>query len=149
MKLVDTVSKLLARKGGGIWSVTPESSVYDAVQLLSQRNIGALLVMEGENLVGIFSERDYARKVVLEGKSSRGTAIREIMISPVVTVTPHHKVEECMKIMTDGRFRHLPVLAEGKVVGVLSIGDLVNWIINAQEETISQLQNYISGKYPG
>ncbi len=85
MKLVDTVSKLLARKGGGIWSVTPESSVYDAVQLLSQRNIGALLVMEGENLVGIFSERDYARKVVLEGKSSRGTAIREIMISPVVT----------------------------------------------------------------
>ncbi len=149
MKLVDTVNKLLTRKGNEIWAVTPDSSVYAAVELLSKKNIGALLVMEGDRLVGIFSERDYARKVVLKGKSSRKTKIEEIMISPVITVTPRHKVEECMKIMTDNRFRHLPVVADDKVVGVLSIGDLVNWIISAQEEAIHQLEDYITGKYPG
>ncbi len=149
MKLVDTVSKLLSRKGREIYAVSPSSSVYEAVELLSVKNIGALLVMEGDELVGIFSERDYARKVVLKGKSSRGTAIQEIMISPVITVTPAHKVEECMKMMTDHRIRHLPVLSQGKVVGVLSIGDLVNWIISVQEETIHQLEDYITGKYPG
>lgn len=149
MKLVDTVNKLLDRKGNQIWSVTPDRSVYDAVEVLSTRNIGALLVMEEDKLVGIMSERDYARKVVLKGKSSRQTPVKDIMISPVITVTPRHRVEGCMKIMTENRIRHLPVVEGEKVVGVLSIGDLVNWIITAQEEAINQLEGYIAGKYPG
>ncbi len=149
MKQTDKVDRLLARKGGQVFAVAPDASVYEAVEVLSSRNIGALLVMEEERLVGIFSERDYARKVVLKGKSSRQTPVRDIMISPVITVTPQHTIEECMKLMTEHRFRHLPVLDGEKVAGVLSIGDLVNWIISAQEETIHHLEGYIAGKYPG
>ncbi len=140
---------ILGRKGRDIFYVTPATPVYEAMVLLSEKNIGALLVMDEETLVGIFSERDYARKVVLKGRSSRETQIREIMISPVITVSPRDPVRSCMQIMTDNRIRHLPVLDEGKVVGVLSIGDLVNWTISAQEEKIHHLESYISGKYPG
>ncbi len=149
MRLRDPVSMILNRKGRDIFSVTSTTPVYDAMELLSERNIGALLVMDDDILVGIFSERDYARKVVLKGRSSRETQIREIMISPVITVSPRDPVRSCMQIMTDSRIRHLPVVDEGKVVGVLSIGDLVNWTISAQEEKIHHLEDYISGKYPG
>lgn len=145
----DKVSKLLGRKGSEVYAVSPEASVFEAVEVLSNQNIGALLVMEGETLVGIFSERDYARKVVLKGKSSRQTPVKEIMITPVITVSPDQSIEECMKIMTKSRIRHLPVLDSRKVVGVLSIGDLVNWIITAHEQTINHLEGYIAGRYPG
>ncbi len=149
MRLEDPVSKILQKKGRDIWYAGPEDSVYTAVELLSTKNIGALLVMAEGRLLGIFSERDYARKVVLKGKSSRQTLVREIMISPVITVSPQDEVQACMQIMTESRIRHLPVVHEDQVVGVLSIGDLVNWIISAQEEAIHHLEDYIAGKYPG
>lgn len=149
MNQSDKVSKLLGRKGNQVFAVSPEASVFEAVEVLSNQNIGALLVMEGDTLVGIFSERDYARKVVLKGKSSRQTPVKDIMITPVISVNPSHSIEECMKIMTKSRIRHLPVLDKEKVVGVLSIGDLVNWIITAQEQTINHLEGYIAGRYPG
>lgn len=148
MKLVDTVSMILNEKGREVWSIEPSASVYQAVKVLSTRNIGALPVMSEGKLVGFFSERDYARKVVLKGKSSNRTTVEEIMISPVITVTPDHKVEECMKIMTEKHIRHLPVMQDDAVVGVVSIGDLVNAIISAQKETISHLEGFIQGKYP-
>jgi CBS domain-containing protein len=148
MELVDTVSQLLSAKGNEVWSVEPSISVFEAVEVLSTRNIGALPVMTGETLLGIISERDYARKVVLKGKSSRGTTVQEIMIRDVITVSPQHKIEDCMKIMTKSRIRHLPVVEEGEVIGVVSSGDLVNWIISAQQETIDHLEKFITGKYP-
>ncbi len=149
MNQSDKVSKLLGRKGNQVFAVSPVASVFEAVEVLSNQNIGALLVMEGDTLVGIFSERDYARNVVLKGKSSRQTPVKDIMITPVISVNPSHSIEECMKIMTKSRIRHLPVLDKEKVVGVLSIGDLVNWIITAQEQTINHLEGYIAGRYPG
>ncbi|MFQ5741450.1 MAG: CBS domain-containing protein [Acidobacteriota bacterium] len=149
MRLLDTVHTILERKGFLVHSVGPEATVYQSLEALANNNIGAVLVMSGEEVVGIFSERDYARKVVLKGKWSREIRVSEIMISPVITVTPDHRVEECMKIMTQNRIRHLPVLDDNKVIGVVSIGDLVNCIISAQEETIHHLEGYIAGKYPG
>ena len=122
--------------------------VFDAIQLMADKNIGALLVKEGDKLVGILTERDYTRKIALKGKSSKQTAVREILSGEVIHVTPEHTVEECMRLMTDHRVRHLPVLEGDKIAGVVSIGDLVNWIISAQSHTINQLQTYISG-YPG
>lgn len=149
MERTDEIKNVLAQKGGAAWSVAPDSVVYDALELMAEKNIGALLVMEGDQLVGIFSERDYARKVVLKGKSSVTTEVREIMSSPVTFVSPSNTIDECMRRMTDGRLRHLPVVEAGKVVGMVSIGDLVNWIISAQQESLKQLQGYIEGKYPG
>lgn len=149
MDLVDTVKSLLKQKGRDIWSVSPEACVYDAVEMMADKQVGALLVISEGRLVGVISERDYARKVILQGKSSKQAQVKEIMTSPVIFVAPEHTVEECMRIMTNSRIRHLPVVDNEKVLGVISIGDLVKSIISAQEETIHQLKHYIAGSYPG
>lgn len=140
-----SISEILSQKGTGAWSISPDATVFEAVQMMADKNVGALLVTENGKLVGIISERDYTRKVVVKGKSSKTTAVREILSSQVIHVSPSHTVEECLRLMTDHHFRHLPVLEDGKIAGVVSIGDLVNWIISAQHTTISQLQTYITG----
>jgi len=142
-----TISEILNSKGSTVHSVAPDAMVFDAIQLMSDKNVGALLVIERKRLVGIISERDYTRKVALKGKSSKQTKVREILSEQVVRVTPSHSIEDCMRLMTEHRIRHLPVVNEDEVVGIISIGDLVNWIISAQTSTIFQLQTYISG-YP-
>ncbi len=149
MQPVDKIDSVLKLKGSQIWSVAPTATVYDAIEKMSAKGIGALLVLADGHLAGIISERDYARKVILRDRSSKQTQVQEIMASPVVTVTPQHSVEECMRMMTENRVRHLPVVDRDKVVGIISIGDLVNWIISAHEETIGHLQSYIAGNYPG
>ncbi len=149
MELNDPIELLLRDKSPDIWRVSATTLVYDAIVLLAEKKIGALLVIDEGKLVGILSERDYARKVILKGKSSRETQVREIMSSPVIHVTPKETVGEVMTLMTNHRIRHMPVVDAGQVVGVLSIGDIVKWIISAQQETISQLHGYITGRYPG
>src|SRR5436309_14267974 len=138
------VTQLLRSKGPEIWSVMPETSVYDAMKLMADKGIGALLVMEGEKLVGIISERDYARKVILQGRSSRTTSVEEIMTSRVAYAEPGQNIEECMAVMTEKRIRHLPVMEAGQVRGVISIGDLVKSIIDEQKFIIEQLERYIT-----
>ncbi len=139
-----TVKQLLQGKGHDIWSIGPEASVYDAIELMADKEVGALVVLEGDSLVGVLSERDYARKVVLQGRSSKGTKIKEIMTSRVVYARPKQTVEECMALMTDKRIRHLPVMDGDKLLGVISIGDLVKAIIEEQQHVIEQLEQYIS-----
>jgi len=139
-----TVRDLLKQKGREVWSITPDSTVYDALKLLAAKNIGALLVIDAGRPVGIFSERDYARQVVLKGKASKDTPVREVMTSKVVFVRPEQSIEECMALMTDKRFRHLPILEEGALVGILSIGDVVKAVISEKDFLIEQLANYIS-----
>lgn len=138
-----TVSQLMQDKGGGAASVTPETKVFNALKLMAEKNIGALLVMNGDELLGIMSERDYARKVILLGKSSHELEVSEIMSDEVVTVTLTQTVDECMALMTGRRIRHLPVVDDDKVVGVLSIGDLVKAVIEMQQQTIQELESYI------
>jgi CBS domain-containing protein len=149
MKSVDTIDSVLKLKGRQIFSVAPTATVYEAIQTMSDRGVGALLVLAEGKLVGMISERDYARKVILRDRSSKQTQVQEIMTSDIVTVTTRDTVEDCMRLMTDNRIRHLPVVERERVVGMISIGDLVNWIITAHEETIGQLQSYIAGNYPG
>jgi CBS domain-containing protein len=148
MKLNDTLRMVLSRKGHDVWSVDPDILVYTAIETMADRHVGSLLVISEGRLTGIVSERDYARKVILKGRSSRDTHVWEIMSSPVVTATPSNTVEECMEMMTAKRIRHLPVVDGKSVVGMASIGDLVKWIISAQDATIHQLSNYIAGAYP-
>jgi CBS domain-containing protein len=138
------VSDLLKHKGRDIWSLPPDATVYEAIDQMAQKSVGALLVMEGERLVGIVSERDYARKVILKGKASQETEVREIMSRPVICVRPEFTIEETMALMTEKRVRHLPVVVDDKVMGVISIGDVVRGIIDDKEFYIQQLTNYIT-----
>ena len=142
-----TISEILQQKGTTIWTVSPEATVFEAIQMMADKNIGALLVMEKEQLVGIVSERDYTRKVVLRGKTSKETKVRHILSEKLIHVSPGHSIEEGLRLMTEHRVRHLPVMENQKLVGVVSIGDLVNWVISAQSTTIRQLETYITG-YP-
>jgi CBS domain-containing protein len=141
------VCEILQSKGHDVWFVRPEAFVFDAVKMMSERSVGALLVMEGEKMVGIITERDYARKVVLAGKSSKQTQVKDIMTQRVLWVAPERTIEECMALMTDKKVRHLPVIENTQVVGIVSIGDLVKAIIAEQQVIIDQLQNYINPRW--
>ncbi len=139
------IGEILSQKGGAVWSVAPETLVLDAIKMMAEKNVGALLVTKDGKLAGVLSERDYTRNVALKGRSSKDTFVREIISGRVVTVSPDHTVEECMRLMTEHRIRHLPVVAGNKILGVISIGDLVNSIISSQNSAIQQLETYITG----
>ena len=149
MQLTDTVGSLMKHKGSQVWAVPPGASVYEAIEIMADKQVGALVVIAEGKLVGIVSERDYARKVILKGRSSKETLVAEIMSSPVIFVTPTHSVGDCMRIITENRIRHLPIMEADAVVGLISIGDLVKWIISAQAAAIEHLEAYITGTYPG
>ena len=142
-----TIEHLLKNKENQIWSVEPKISIFEALKIMSDKEIGALLVIEDEKLVGIFSERDYARKVILKGKSSKNTQVGELMTKKVLYIDPEQTINECMAIMTDKHIRHLPVINNDKVIGIVTIGDVVNQIISEQEFTIHHLENYIMGTH--
>ena len=148
MRLSDTVNSILRSKGNQVWFVSPDQSVFEAIEKMAEKEVGALAVVSEERLVGIISERDYARKVILRGKSSRETSVSEIMTPDVISVGPDHTVDDCMSLMAGNRIRHLPVLDHGCLIGIVSIGDLVKWIISGQEHAIEQLEHYIAGRYP-
>ena len=142
-----TVEKLLNSKGNETWTIAPKASVYDAILLMSEKNVGALLVVDSNSVVGIFTERDYARKLVLQGRLSRDTAVGDMMTAEVLYVEPLNTTADCMILMTNKRIRHLPVLSDGELVGIVTIGDVVKQIISEQESTIAQLEKYITGSY--
>jgi CBS domain-containing protein len=149
MDVSGNIGAILNQKGGNIFSISPDATVFDAIRVLDERNIGALLVMDGDKLVGLFSERDYTRKITLHGKRSRETKVSEVMSADLKTVNPREPVESCLRLMTDKRIRHLPVVEAERVVGVISIGDLVKHVISCQSATIAHLESYISGGYTG
>lgn len=142
---MNTVRELIDSKGGAVWSVAPDAPVFEALSLMAEKNIGAVVVLEGDSLAGILSERDYARKVILRGRSSRETPVREIMTAKVTSVGPDESLESCMEVMTARRIRHLPILESGRVQGVISLGDVVEVILSNREKTIGQLERYITG----
>jgi CBS domain-containing protein len=148
MTMLYTIGSILGKKRKEIWFVAPQASVYEAIALMAEKSIGAVLVIADQRLVGIVSERDYARKVILKGRSSKETMVQEIMTRDLIIVSPENTVDECMRIMTERRIRHLPILDSGKLVGIVSIGDLVNAVIADQAQTIDQLHTYIGSKYP-
>jgi len=149
LRFDEPVRSLLRNKSRNVWSVAPDATVYRAIELMSEKQVGCLVVLSAGQLAGIVSERDYARKVILKGRSSQQAQVREIMTYPVLYVTPDQTMDEAMRIMTSRRVRHLPVMERDEVIGMLSIGDLVNWIVSSQQQTIRHLHNYIEGKYPG
>lgn len=150
MEIHGTVRDILQNKGDELFSTTPEATVYEAIRLMGEKNIGALVVIENGGVVGVLSERDYSRKVVLQGRTSRDTLVSEILSRPAIMVRRKDSIEKCMQLMTSNRIRHLPVVNdEGVAVGLVSMGDLVNWVMHSQRHTIQQLQGYISGEYPG
>lgn len=149
MEITGTAAAILETKGREVYGISPDATVFEAIQQLAARNIGALLVLDQGRLIGFFSERDYTRKVALQGRSSKETRVREVISGRVVVVAPATPIPECMRLMTSNRIRHLPVLEGDQVLGVISIGDLVNFIMGAQRATIEQLHSYIAGGYPG
>ena len=142
-----TIAQLLNTKGNQVWSVKPEATIFEALEIMSEKEIGALLVMEGEKLMGIFSERDYARNVILKGKSSKNTLVGELMTKKVFYIDSQNTINDCMAMMTAKRIRHVPVIEDNQVVGIVTIGDVVNQIISEQEVTINHLENYITGSH--
>ena len=148
MEIAGSVSAILAQKGSAVWSIAPTSTVYDAILLMADKNVGALPVVENDTLIGIISERDYTRKVVLKGKLSKETMVSDIMTKDPLTAHPGDSIAECMEVMTENRIRHLPVTEADKIIGLVSLGDLVRRIISAQTATINTLQSYITGSYP-
>ena len=144
-----TVRPVLKAKGSLVWSVAPEAMVFEAIKMMAEKSVGALLVISGSQPVGMISERDYARKVILQGKASKDTPVSEIMSSPLIVVTPDYTVDECFYLMTAHRIRHLPVMEDHQLAGMLSIGDLVRATVAAQKATIDQLTQYVLGRYPG
>jgi CBS domain-containing protein len=148
MKVFDPVSLVLRKKGNDIWSIPSDATVYSAMKMMADKDVGALLVMDNEQFVGMVSERDYARKVILMGRSSKDTLVREILTEPLITIRPDCSVDEAMRLITTHRIRHLPIVCDGAVQGIISIGDLVQWIAFAQDQTIEELEHYIEGKYP-
>lgn len=149
MTVSGTISAVLDHKGHDVWSISPEATVYEAIKLMGDKNVGAVPVMREGKLLGMISERDYTRKVILQGKSSKQTAVKDIMSTALVTVSRASTVEESMRLMTEHRVRHLPVIERDEIVGIVSIGNLVNWVISAQNAAIGHLEDYITGKYPG
>jgi CBS domain-containing protein len=149
MEVSGNIGGVLNQKSGEVYSIAPEATVFKAIELMADKNVGALLVMKGEKLVGIFSERDYTRKVFLRGKSSKETRVDEIMTKDPTVIHPHEGVDKCLGLMTDKHIRHLPVVENDKVIGVISIGDLVKNVISCQSAAIAHLENYISGGYSG
>jgi CBS domain-containing protein len=149
MDVSGNIGAILNRKDGNVFSIAPDAMVFEAIKLMAEKNVGALLVMKGEKLAGVISERDYTRKVFLRGKKSKETPVEEIMSKDLTVIQPQHGVDECLRMMTDKHIRHLPVLDNGKVVGVVSIGDLVKYVISCQSATIAHLESYISGGFSG
>jgi len=149
MEIIGNAQHILEAKGNKVWTIDVDSSVMDAIRLMGEKNIGALVATKGDEVVGVISERDYSRKIILAGKTSRETRVGEVLGSPVIGIEPETAIVECMETMNRERIRHLPVLKDGRLVGIISIGDVVNWVIRSLHSTVEQLKGYISGQYPG